>query len=134
MKYTFLLLLLLCGCAQRTEMTTFQIKTLESTNQGNPFYVLFKATDLPHFLTDDYKKIAHQRMLAEDNPAYLDSVFFLPGETKTISIKNPENKSIGVYCIFTHPGEEWKYIAAEEENSQIKLLLAEDEIKTVSAF
>ena|SRR3989338_8464928 len=132
--FLFFSMILLSACAQRTETTLFQIKTLESTNQNSPFYVLFKATDLPHFLTDDYQKIAHQRMLAEDHPDYLDSAFFIPGETKVISIQHPENKAIGVYFILTHPGEGWKYIASEGDKRKIKILVGDDEIKTVSSF
>ncbi|MBS0615324.1 MAG: hypothetical protein JSR58_02075 [Verrucomicrobia bacterium] len=134
-KYISLIALwFLAACSQKTETTTFQIKTLESSNQNTPFYVLFKATDLPHFLTDDYKKIAHQRMLADDDPTNLCSVFFIPGETKTITLENPENKAIGVYFVFTHPGEDWKYIAKEGEGSSIKIMVGDSEIKSVSSF
>lgn len=127
-------MILLTGCTQRAETTTFQIKTVSATNQRTPFYVLFKATDLTHFLTDDYKKIANQRMLSAEDPAYLDSVFFVPGETKTITLENPKNKAIGVYFIFTHPGEEWKYIAQEDAGKKIKILVGENEIKNVNSF
>ncbi len=132
--YSFFLLVILSACGQRTETATFQIKTVESTNNNTPFYVLFKATDLPHFLTEDYKKIAHQRMLAGDDKTYLESAFFIPGETKTITVEKQPDKAIGVYFIFTHPGEEWKYLATENGSDHIKLLVSEDEIKNVSSF
>ncbi|HNA61572.1 MAG TPA: hypothetical protein PKW79_00645 [Rhabdochlamydiaceae bacterium] len=73
-------------------------------------------------------------MIAKDDPSCLESLLVVPGETKTIEIKNPQNKAIGVYCIFTHPGEEWKYIAQNSGNAKIKMLIVDNEIRNVNAF
>lgn len=116
------------------ETIIFQVKTTKETNFGTPFYVLVKSTDLPHFLTDDYQKVAHQNLLKNEDPEYLNTTFLLPGETKTIEVKSPKNKSTAIYFIFTHPGEEWKYIVNEEGPHKVKILLSQNEIACVNSF
>ncbi|MGH2613420.1 MAG: hypothetical protein ACRDFB_10300, partial [Rhabdochlamydiaceae bacterium] len=116
------------------DTTTFQIKTTESTNQGIPFYVVIKSTTLPQFLSDDYQKVATQTMLSTPDPANLMTLCFIPGTTQTLQVKNPEHKPLAIYCIFTHPGEEWKYLVNEEKPQKVKILLGENEIKSINKF
>jgi hypothetical protein len=134
-------LLFLFGCffqaeEKKPEMvkTTLQIRTNEETNQGTPFYAVIKSIDYAQFLLDDYKKIATEAMNGKDDPAKLNAVCFVPGETKTIEVENKDNKPVAIYFIFTHPGEEWKYLTDESEGHQVKILLGENQIKSVRAF
>jgi predicted component of type VI protein secretion system len=131
----FLSLCLLTGCASRStpETVTFQIKTTEKTNQGIPLYALVKSTDFSHFLSDDYRKIAHQKMIAEADPT-CHLACLIPGETKTIRVEKKDDKPIAIYFIFTQPGEEWKYMINEEKVQHAKILLGEKEIKAISTF
>jgi predicted component of type VI protein secretion system len=137
----FALLILLSGCLFKTEekkpdavKTTLQIRTNENTNQGTPFYAVIKSIDYSQFLLDDYQKIATEAMAGKDDPTKLNAVCFIPGETKMIEVENKDNKPVAVYFIFTHPGEEWKYLTDESEGHNVKILLGESEIKSVRAF
>ncbi len=134
-------LILLMGCFSKTEdekpvatKTVLQIRTSEETNQGTPFYVVVKSADYSQFLTDDYRKIATEAMVGDKDPSQLNATCFIPGETKTIEVENKDDKPVGVYFIFTHPGEEWKYLTDEKEGRKVKFLLGENEIKSVRAF
>ena len=73
-------------------------------------------------------------MAGKDDPTKLNAVCFIPGETKMIEVENKDNKPVAVYFIFTHPGEEWKYLTDESEGHNVKILLGESEIKSVRAF
>lgn len=137
----FALLILLSGCWFNSEekkpevvKTTLQIRTDENTNLGTPFYAVIKSIDYSQFLLDDYQKIATEAMTGKDDPAKLNAVCFIPGETKMIEVENKDNKPVAVYFIFTHPGEEWKYLTDESEGRNVKILLGESEIKSVRAF
>jgi hypothetical protein len=136
MKLNFLLPLILMGCAAKvpTTTTTIQIKTAKKTNQGTPFYAVVKSSDYSSFLVDDYKKIATEVVSGKEDPACLNTTVFIPGETKTIEVKSAEDKAVAVYFIFTHPGEEWKYLTDDKEGHKVKILLGENEIKSVRAF
>jgi predicted component of type VI protein secretion system len=137
-----LLLILLTGCASKSEdekkpiatKTILQIRTNEDTNHGTPFYVVVKPTDYSQFLTDDYKKVATEAMVGDKDPTKFNTTCFIPGETKTIEVENKDDKPVGVYFIFTHPGEEWKYLTDEKEGRKVKFLLGENEIKSIRAF
>ncbi len=139
---TFLMpLILLMGCASKSEnekpiatKTTLQIRTNEDTNHGTPFYVVVKPTDYSQFLTDDYKKVATEAIVGDKDPTKFNTTCFIPGETKTIEVENKDDKPVGVYFIFTHPGEEWKYLTDEKEGRKVKFLLGENEIKSIRAF
>lgn len=134
-------LIFLCSCWSKSEektpegvKTTLQIRTSKDTNQGTPFYAVIKSTDYSQFLLDDYQKIATEAMTGKDDPTKLNAPCFIPGETKTIEVENKDNKPVAVYFIFTHPGEEWKYLTDESEGRHVKILLGENRIKSVRAF
>jgi hypothetical protein len=135
MKYGWALMIL-AGCTPKvqTTTTTLQIKTNERTNQGTPFYAVIKSTNYSSFLVDDYQKIATETMLGKEDEGLLNTTYFIPGETKTIQVETTEDKPVAVYFIFTHPGEEWKYLTDEKEGQKVKILLGENEIKSVRAF
>ena len=134
-------LLLLSSCLFKAEekkpeavKTTLQIRTSPDTNDGTPFYAVIKSTDYSQFLLDDYQKIASEAMTGKDDPTKLNAPCFIPGETKTIEVESKDNKPVAIYFIFTHPGEEWKYLTDEGEGHNVKILLGENQIKSVRAF
>jgi hypothetical protein len=116
-----------------TNTLTLQIETVKSTNQGTPFYILLKSTDFAEFLREDYQNIASLVSLPSDDPNHLASICIIPGTTKTIKVKTFKDKSTAIYCLFTYPGEGWKYIIDTEEGPQkVKILLGEHEIKSIN--
>lgn len=81
---------------------------------------------------DDYKQIAAKLTHPEEEPSYLISLCLLPGTTKTIELKIPEEKPIAFYALFTNPGDGWKMILnTEVDYKKVVVILGEHEIQSV---
>lgn len=131
------LLLALAGClpTKNEDEVTFLIKTGKTTNQGTPLYVVIKETNMAQFLTQDYHQIAAQSFWKEEDTTTLVKKVLVPGTTSKISLPPPgKDKSLGVYFLFTQPGESWKYILNKPKAEKVKILLGEKEYKSVNVF
>lgn len=124
------------GCISdgKTQETTFSVKTSKSTNHGVPFRIVVKETDSIKFLYDDYQNIANEANSQAENPSILSSIFVIPGTTKKIKVTTKENKSTGIYFLFTTPSEDWKEIVNNNDSHKVKVLLGENEIKSINVF
>lgn len=133
----FASLLIVTGCfeAKKGEEVTFLIRTTPATNHGTPLYVVVKETTMAEFLTQDYHEIANQSFWKEENPSHLIKKVLIPGTTSKIKLDPPKgDKSLGVYFLFTNPGECWKYILDKPQSENVKILLGEEEYKAVNVF
>lgn len=114
-------------------LTTIEIQTTKSTNNGTPFYVLVKSTDFPNFLIDDYHKIAALVANPPADQTCFATACIVPGINQKVNIETPADKSVAVYCLFTNPGEGWKHIfELEGECQTIKIVLGENEIISIN--
>lgn len=132
-----LLLTSLTGCfeARNGEEVTFLIKTTKTTNHGTPLYVVVKETNMAQFLTQDYHEIAAQSFWKEDDKTSLVKKVLVPGTTNKITLPFPgKDKSLGLYFLFTDPGECWKYILNDPKAERVKILLGEREYKAINVF
>jgi hypothetical protein len=114
------------------DTTLIQIKTKEMANHGTPFYVLIKPCSFTQFLKDDYYKIVEEKL--SDDSQFLSVSCLMPGDTKLLEVKTPEKEALAVYCIFTKPGDEWKYFIDAEGPRKIKILIGNSEIEATSRF
>ena len=136
-KYiTMVLGILLTNCAMlsRNETNIVQIKTTKSTNHGSPVYVIIKNADLAEFLRDDYQKIVTEELLSEEKKDSVQKICLLPGMTKTLYLPNSKKGLVGIYCMFTDPGDEWKCYLESGGANHVKLLLGECEIMCINRF
>ena len=127
----------LTGCyeAKKEDEVTFLIKTTKETNQGTPLYVVLRETNMAQFLTQDYHEIAAQSFWKEENAPGTVKMVLIPGSTNKITLPSPgKDKSVGVYFLFTNPGESWKYILDKPKAEKVKILLGEREYKSVNVF
>lgn len=114
---------------------TFQIRTTSSTNQGTPLYVVIKETKMVNFLVEDYNKIATQSFWKDEDPSKLIKKVLVPGKTHKIKLKPSDpNQSVGIYFLFTNPGESWKYIIDQPKSQKVKVLLGKDEYEAINVF
>lgn len=131
----FVTLLTSCMQEKKDDEVTFLIKTTKATNQGTPLYVVVKETNMAEFLTQDYHEIAAQSFWKEEESTAVIKKVLVPGSTNKISLPSPgKEKSIGVYFLFTNPGECWKYILNKPKAEKVKILLGEREYKSVNVF
>lgn len=131
------LLLGLTGCfeTRSQDEITFLIRTTKSTNKGTPLYVVLKETNTAQFLMQDYHEIAAQSFWKECDTSNLVKKVLVPNSTNKITLPAPDkDKSIGVYFLFTNPGESWKYILNKPKAEKVKILLGENEYKSVNIF
>lgn len=127
----------LSSCIQekKGDEVTFLIKTTKETNQGTPLYVVLKETNMAQFLTQDYHEIAAQSFWKEEDGAGAVKMVLVPGSTNKVTLPAPgKDKSVGVYFLFTNPGESWKYILDKPKAEKVKILLGEREYKSVNVF
>ena len=130
-KWSILLFLPFLLWAEEKE-TLILIKAPKEANSHTPFYILIKPASFTQFLHDDYYKIVDEKL--KNQTPFLHVSCIVPGETKLISFKTKEKEAVALYCLFTKPGEEWKYFIDGEGPRKIKMLIKENEIGFVSRF
>lgn len=129
-------LLFLSSCFQtrgEDEMTV-QVRTTRSTNRGTPLYIVIKETSMANFLIEDYHHIATQSFWKEEDPTNLTKKILVPGKTNKFNLPIPNNKSVGIYFIFTNPGECWKYFIDQPQSKNVKILLGKDEYEAINVY
>lgn len=132
-----LLLMSLTGCLEtkKNDEITLLVRTKKSTNAGTPLYVVIKETTMAKFLTQDYNEIASQSFWKEEESSNMVKKVLVPGTTNKITLPvPPKDKSLGVYFLFTNPGECWKYILSKPKPEKVKILLGEKEYEAVNVF
>jgi predicted component of type VI protein secretion system len=132
---SFLLCLTGCFETKKSEEMTLFVRTKKATNNGTPLYVVIKETNMAKFLTQDYQEIASQSFWKEEEAANVVKKVLIPGTTNKITLPVPaKDKSLGIYFLFTKPGECWKYIISKPKAEKIKILLGEQEYEAVNVF
>lgn len=112
-----------------------QVRSSKHTNRGTPIYLVIKETSMADFLIDDYHQIATQSFWKEEHPHQLIKKVLVPGKTTrlTVDIANQE-KSLGLYFIFTSPGDCWKYFVDHPRSKTVKVLLGENEYEAINVY
>ena len=96
------------------------------------FYALVKPTDFPTFLTDDYSKIASLLATPPEDDESIATFCIVPGKDQMFTIDTPDVQSLGVYFLFTTPGNIWKQILELEEGCPtVKIVLEGNEISSI---
>ncbi len=136
--FLFSTLLLLVGCSsQKTEGNpiTFQIRTTKETNNGTPLYMIVKETSTGEYLLDDYHELSSQEFWKESDEKVMTKKIIVPGKTNKIVVDTPKNaKSMGLYFIFSNPGECWKYIIDNPQSKRVKVLLGKDQYEAINVY
>ena len=100
----------LIGCFNKVPVIKFKIKSDNSANNGQPVYLLIRTINGPEFVTDDYQTIVNLFNKSPLNNSVISTDYIVPGETKKIIVKKPDDSNIAVYCMFTHPENQWKVL------------------------
>jgi predicted component of type VI protein secretion system len=130
-------LIFLTGCMQTKNATdlTIQIRSEHKTNNGTPLYMVVKETTMSEFLMEDYHNISTQAFWKEENPNELLKKHIIPGSSKKIHIPiHNQDKSIGIYFIFTNPGECWKYLVDHPQSKRVKILLGGNQYQEINIY
>ena len=124
-----LLLFLGTGCSSKTPTVQFKVKSQKITNEGQPVYLLVRTIDGSEFVTDDYDTIAALFHTIPTDESIVSTEFIIPGKTKKFVISKPDNKDLGVYCMFTKPNAQWKLLIQKPLKKKYVILLESNEIQ-----
>ena len=97
--------------------------------------MIVKETTMAEYLIDDYHEVANQSFWKESEEKNLTKKVIVPGKTNkiVIDVQNKE-KLMGLYFIFSNPGECWKYIIDQPQSKKVKVLLGENEYETINVY
>ena len=97
----------LSGCA--SSKVSVRIDSKADANGGAPFYVVVRAVDQSTFVTESYETIAGKTFQTPKDPSLVTAEVVYPGAKKEIVVEKPKgDQGLGVYLLFTKPGERWK--------------------------
>ena len=98
------------GCSSGPPELTLEVTSAEGTNGGRPFYAVIRSVEQATYITDSYEAISAKVFANPPDPSVLRTEVIYPGVPATWTIEQPEGLSVGVYFLFTEPGDGWKII------------------------
>jgi len=111
-----LLAAMLWGCSHQEAATVPQslvFRPQATSNNGRPVYVLIRVVSENEFLTDSYRKIAGLVYPSSTDPSVLGVALVWPEREQTLKVEVPKGKAVGIYAMFTRPGDQWKMLLGE---------------------
>jgi hypothetical protein len=114
------------GCASN-EMRV-DIDSTADTNGGRPFYVVLRSVEQAEYVTDSYDAIAKKAFATPPDPALIRSEVIYPGVRRSVTFDKPATLPVGIYFLFTEPGERWKTARNPPFPSSIKIQLGKNQI------
>lgn len=112
---------LLGGCSS-SELSV-AVTSLGETNGGRPFYAVVRSVDQGTHFTDTYESIAGKVFANPADPSVLGAEVIYPGVDAKLVVPRPEGASVGIYFLFTTPGERWKVHKAQPLTSSVEVEL-----------
>jgi hypothetical protein len=105
------------------------VKSEKIVNDGQPVYLLVRTISGSEFVTDDYDTIAALFHAYPTDESIVSTEFIIPGATKKFVIAKPDDKDLGVYCMFTKPDAQWKLLLQKPLQKKYVIILENNEIK-----
>jgi len=112
--------------------TTIAIEVDEKTNNGTPFYAVVRTVEEGSFLTESYQNVADAVFPQPQDPNMLLKQVIYPGKKDQLNIKNPPGKVLGLYFLFTEPGDHWKVMIRQPYPRRYSVALVNTEIVSSS--
>lgn len=127
---TLVLLLImgsLCGCAGKG--ITFRIMPDESTNNGQPLYIVIREVNKKSFLIEDYEEIADLLHADPPDESLLAWHVVLPGKKEKIKVERPIKSDVGIYGMFTRPEENWKIMLERPLRPKYEIIIRDNSLE-----
>jgi hypothetical protein len=103
------------------EQVTFHIAPNASVNNQRPVYIVFRKVNTKNFLTESYDNIADMVYADPPDESLLAWHILMPGQNEKVLVTKPDKLSLGVYVLFTQPGEKWKMLLEKPLKSEYKI-------------
>ncbi len=120
------------GCGPKAvpkEQVTFYITPDESVNDQRPVYLVIRKVNKKNFLTENYDDIADIVYAEPPDESLLGWHILMPGQNEKILVTKPDTLSIGVYILFTQPGEKWKMLLEKPLESEYKITIKKNALE-----
>jgi hypothetical protein len=82
-----------------------------------------------NFLTENYDDIADIVYAEPPDESLLGWHILMPGQNEKILVTKPDTLSIGVYILFTQPGEKWKMLLEKPLESEYKITIKKNALE-----
>ncbi|MCH9681499.1 MAG: type VI secretion lipoprotein TssJ [Deltaproteobacteria bacterium] len=113
------------GDAAAVPSLTIRVRSSPDGNDGRPLYVLVRAVSLKDFVEDGYKEVAD--LVVEPDETVLAKLVVFSGTERSVTLDQPDAKTVGVYCMFTEAsGSSWKRLF--EAPTSIEVIAGRDRI------
>ena len=116
------------GCASTLK---FSITSDEQTNKSTPVYLVVRSVDGQTFLAEHYNAVAEKVFQSTRDESILERKIIFPGQTEVIQIEPPESGNLGVYVLFSEPGENWRIPLQAPFPEEIVISLGKNQIRRV---
>ena len=110
------------------EQVTFHIAPDASTNEERPVYIVFRKVNNKSFLTESYDHIADMVYADPQDESLLSWHVLMPGQKEKLQVVKPDKLSIGVYVLFTQPGERWKLLLEKPLEPEYSIKIKKNEL------
>ncbi|MEH0021071.1 MAG: hypothetical protein V6Z89_15565 [Desulfobacter sp.] len=127
--FVALFMLFNTGCSSKAPTIKFKVKSDKVVNDGQPVYLLIRTISGSEFVTDDYDTIAALFHAYPTDESIVSTEFIIPGDTKKFVIAKPDDKDLGVYCMFTKPDAQWKLLLQKPLDKKYVILLENNEVR-----
>ena len=119
------------GCSSKKKVT-FLITSEPGSNNGRPVYVLVREVNRKDFFIEYYDDIADMIYADPQDDSLLNWQMFLPGEKKKVKVVTPKKSDIGIYGLFTQPGNSWKLMIPKPLEKKYRITIETNNIKQVT--
>ena len=115
--------------ANPLEEITLSIESDADANDGQPLGMMIREVNSKRFLTDGYDEIAGMAHTDPRDENLLEWCMLLPGKNEEIKIVKPSKSDIGIYCLFTQPGENWRLMLKSPLGDRYKIMVRKNSLE-----
>ena len=116
------------GCAPTLR---FSVTAEPDTNKNAPVYLVVRSVDGQAFLAEHYNAVAEKVFQNVPDKSILQRRIIFPGQTETIQIDIPAEGNLGVYVLFSEPGENWRIPLQAPFPEEVIISLGKNQIRRV---
>lgn len=116
------------GCASTLR---FSVTAEADTNKNTPVYLVVRSVDGQAFLAEHYNAVAEKVFQGIPDKSILERKIIFPGQTETIQIDIPAEGNLGVYILFSEPGENWRIPLQAPFPEEVLISLGKNQIRRV---
>jgi hypothetical protein len=103
--------LYISGCgkgAVKIDELVINVISDKQINDGRSVYIVLRTVNRMEFMVENYDGISDMVFANPQDNSVIANQMILPGKNEVIHIQKPEKNGIGIYALFSTPGDNWK--------------------------